>query len=95
MTAIALAFALVVAGADAAPEAAPVRVAITAARMLDVVTGKMIDRPVVLVEDGRITGVGSKLAIPSGFTVVDAGAETLLPGLIDVHTHLTWQASRR
>lgn len=47
----------------------------------------------MLVEGERITAVGSKLAAPQGYEVIDAGNRTLLPGLIDAHTHLTWQAT--
>src|SRR4051812_27336841 len=77
----------------AEPEAPPKQVAIKAARLLDVKSGKFINGVVVLVEGRRITQVGSKLAIPAGYVVVDAGDRTLLPGLIDAHTHLTWQAT--
>ena len=37
----------------------------------------------------RISAVGSKLAIPAGATIIDLGNRTVLPGLIDMHTHLT------
>ena len=48
-----------------------------------------MQNPVVLIEGDRITGVGSNLAIPDGTRVIDLGSATLLPGLIDCHTHLT------
>ena len=41
----------------------------------------------VLVEDGTITAVGSHLALPPEVTLVDGTGLTLLPGLIDAHTH--------
>jgi imidazolonepropionase-like amidohydrolase len=44
---------------------------------------------VILIEGDRITAVGSDLAVPEGFEVIDLGGATLLPGLIDCHTHLT------
>ncbi len=44
----------------------------------------------VLVEDGRIAGVGADLAAPDGAKEVDLGGLTLLPGFIDAHTHLTF-----
>lgn len=47
--------------------------------------------PVVLIEGDRVTAVGSGLAIPAGTRVIDLGAATLLPGLIDCHTHVTSQ----
>jgi len=80
---------LFVAGATcAANEPAPVT-AIKAAHMLDVRSGAVVDNAVVLVSGDKITAAGSKLAIPAGATVIDLGAKTLLPGLIDMHTHLT------
>jgi imidazolonepropionase-like amidohydrolase len=63
--------------------------AIKAAHVLDVRSGAMLDQGVILVSGERITAVGSKLAIPAGATVIDLGNRTVLPGLIDMHTHLT------
>jgi imidazolonepropionase-like amidohydrolase len=63
--------------------------AVKAAHMLDVRSGALVDDAVVLIAGERITAAGSKLAIPQGATVIDLGNKTLLPGLIDAHTHLT------
>jgi imidazolonepropionase-like amidohydrolase len=41
----------------------------------------------VLVQDGKIAAVGKRLRVPEGTEVVDASGKTLLPGLIDAHTH--------
>ena len=62
--------------------------ALKAARMLDVKTGNIIDNPVVITENGRITDVGEKIVIPKNAETIDLGDVTLLPGLIDAHTHL-------
>ncbi|HEY2685733.1 MAG TPA: amidohydrolase family protein [Steroidobacteraceae bacterium] len=65
-------------------------VIITADHMLDVVAGKLIDRPQVTVTDGRITAVGTQGAeAPASARHVDLSGMTLLPGLIDMHVHLT------
>ena len=65
-------------------------VVITAGRMLDVASGTIIDRPMIVVEDGRITKVGrqGELAVTDGKRI-DLGTLTILPGLIDMHVHLT------
>jgi len=76
----------------ATPPAAAPRIAVRAAHLIDVAAGKRVDDVVVLIEGDRITQVGSGLAIPAGARVIDLGAATLLPGLIDVHTHLSGQA---
>src|ERR1041384_3480468 len=65
-------------------------VIVTADKLLDVATGKQIDKPQVVIVDGRITQVGKQGdALPGGATRVDLPGVTLLPGLIDMHTHLT------
>jgi imidazolonepropionase-like amidohydrolase len=62
--------------------------AVRSQRMLDVKSGSYVSNAVVLIEGGKITDAGSGLAIPPGTAVVDLGTATLLPGLIDAHTHL-------
>jgi imidazolonepropionase-like amidohydrolase len=72
----------------AAPPNAPV-VAIKAARLLDVKAGRFIDRPIIVVRGGLVESVGS--TAPAGARVIDLGDRTLLPGLIDTHTHVLLQ----
>jgi imidazolonepropionase-like amidohydrolase len=67
----------------------PVRVAVKAAHLIDGRNDKVLSPAVVLIEDGHIVQVGSALAIPKDAQVLDLGAATLLPGLIDAHVHLT------
>jgi imidazolonepropionase-like amidohydrolase len=67
----------------------PARVAVKAAHLIDGKTDRVLSPAVVLIEDGRIVQMGTALAIPAGTTVFDLGQATLLPGLIDVHVHLT------
>lgn len=61
---------------------------IRAARLIDPKTGTTIQNPVVVVRGGRIVSVGANAAVPAGSKVIDLGNLTLLPGLIDAHTHL-------
>jgi imidazolonepropionase-like amidohydrolase len=66
------------------------RAAIRAARYLDVAQGKLIENAVILVENDKIVAAGSDLTIPSGAKIIDLGDATLMPGLIDAHTHITY-----
>jgi imidazolonepropionase-like amidohydrolase len=59
--------------------------------MLDVSTGRMVSPASVTVKAGRIESVGG--TAPAGARSVDLGDVTLLPGLIDLHTHLTGDLS--
>ena len=88
-----LAAAPLVAQSNPAPKPpAPDRVAIKAAHLIDPRgAGRRIDDAVVLVDGDTVVQVGSKLPVPNGYRVVDLGAATLVPGLIDVHAHLTSQ----
>src|SRR6187397_1198648 len=72
----------------------PQQVALRAARLIDVRSGNTIPDAVVLIEGDRIKAVGSNLAIPSDAQTFDLGNVTLLPGLIDAHTHLLHQYYR-
>ncbi len=59
--------------------------------MLDVKTGKLIANPVLLIQGEKIASINPR-EIPKNATVIDLPKMTLLPGLIDVHTHLTYDA---
>ncbi len=63
-------------------------VAIRAERLIDSKNDGVVKDAVVLVTGEKIVAVGSKLAIPANAKVIDLGDATLLPGLIDSHTHL-------
>jgi imidazolonepropionase-like amidohydrolase len=71
----------------AAPDGSSV--ALRCGRLLDVQSGNLIDNAVILTAGGRITAAGPGLAIPSGAQVIQLPEATCLPGLIDVHVHLT------
>ena len=65
-------------------------VVIHAGRLLDVRTGKTLTNQTIGVEGDKIVSVGSAAGAPAGATVVDLPNATVLPGLIDAHTHLTF-----
>jgi imidazolonepropionase-like amidohydrolase len=76
--------------ASAVASTPPVQVVVKAARLIDVKGNRVLSPAVVLIEDGRIVQVGTALAVPAGARLLDLGAMTLLPGLIDAHVHLTY-----
>ena len=69
--------------------AAPPPIVLRAARLIDGRGGAPIAPAAVMIRGDRIEAAGSGLAIPPGARVIDLGGATLLPGLIDLHTHLT------
>jgi|HubBroStandDraft_2_1064218.scaffolds.fasta_scaffold07099_4 imidazolonepropionase-like amidohydrolase len=83
---LALCFLLTTAGAQQSPPSKVI--AVRASRMLDVKSGSDVPNAVVLIQDDKITAAGTSLKIPAGAEVVNLGDATLLPGLIDCHTHL-------
>jgi len=67
---------------------------IRAARAIDG-RGAIIANAEIVVQDGRITKVGARGAVPAGARVIDLGSRTVMPGLIDGHSHLTWYFNRQ
>ncbi|HYP33022.1 MAG TPA: amidohydrolase family protein, partial [Burkholderiaceae bacterium] len=67
---------------------------VTADRMLDVLSGRMVERPAIVVADGRIRAVlvQGDAAIPQDAARIELPGQTLLPGLIDMHVHLAADA---
>jgi len=68
-------------------------IVIRAARLLDVEAGKLISPAVVVVKGERIEVIGDA-AVPPQARTIDLGDVTILPGLIDVHTHLTYDMDK-
>ncbi len=83
-------------GASSSPaqQPAPKTVAVKAARALDVRTGSMINNAVIVIEGDHIKEFGANVSIPASAEVIDLGSKTVLPGLIDCHTHLTFEPSQ-
>ncbi len=69
----------------------PGRTLVRAAHLVDVHTGKVLDNQTIVVTGDTITAIAPTSQTPAaaGDKVVDLGPLTVLPGLIDVHTHIT------
>jgi len=84
-------FALCISMAAMTASAQSTSEVLTADRMLDVRTGKLVSKPSILIRDGRIVEVGingASVNAPADARHIDLKGMTLLPGLIDMHVHL-------
>jgi len=66
-------------------------VIIKAGKLIDTENGKVLDNQLILIENDTIKAVGSNIVIPKVATIIDLSKATVLPGLIDCHTHVTAQ----
>src|SRR5580693_8246025 len=67
-------------------------VVVSADRMIDVIAGRIVEHPQITITDGRIVNIGSgsfSATLPGDARRVNLTGMTLLPGLIDMHVHLT------
>src|SRR5215831_20679848 len=62
--------------------------AVKAGRLIDPAAGTATANQVIIIEGEKIKAVGAELAIPAGATVIDLSKLTVLPGLVDAHTHM-------
>jgi imidazolonepropionase-like amidohydrolase len=69
------------------------RTLVRAGHLVDVKTGKLLDAQTIVVTGNTISSVGATASVKAqpGDTVIDLGSMTVMPGLIDVHTHITGQ----
>lgn len=65
------------------------RKAIKAGKLIDVTNAIVINNPIILIDSDTIVSVGPSVSIPAGTEIIDLGSATILPGLIDCHTHIT------
>jgi len=66
---------------------------IKAGKLIDVENGKVLTNQIILVRHDSIIQVGANISIPKGASIIDLSKYTVLPGLIDCHTHITGQPS--
>jgi imidazolonepropionase-like amidohydrolase len=85
-------FCLLISSSELVGQAAPPRMLLKSSRLLDPRTGNVLSPAAVLIENGKIKEVGEpsplQASMLAGTQTIDLGNATLLPGLIDSHTHL-------
>ena len=62
--------------------------AIKAGRLIDVENGRVLEKQIILLRGKKIAAIGGDVKIPAGAKVLDLSTKTVLPGLIDCHSHL-------
>ena len=93
-TAVLAAATVLVFAAAAAVSAQTPTVVIHASRAFDG-RGKTLDAVDITIENGRIARVGAGAVVPHGAREIDLRGSTVLPGLIDAHSHLVWYFNRQ
>ena len=87
-----IAVLLLLAASTAAPQ--DITVVIHTSKLIDGRGAAMSNADIVVV-NGKIARVGPAAAVPKGAREIDLRGKTVLPGLIDVHSHLTWYFNRK
>ncbi len=88
---LAAALCLVLGSSIAFAQGATARTLVRTGHLLDVKTGKLLDAQTIVVSGDTISSVAptSSVTAQPGDKVIDLGSMTVMPGLIDVHTHIT------
>lgn len=68
--------------------ASPEALVIRAGKLIDPASGTTASKQTIVIQNGRIAAIGANLPAPANATVIDLPHATVLPGLIDAHTHL-------
>ncbi|MEN3330895.1 MAG: hypothetical protein V7641_260 [Blastocatellia bacterium] len=67
-------------------------VALTGARLITLKGDEVIDKGTILIEDNRIKAIGAKIDIPANARRIDMTGKTIMPGLVDVHSHMGYNS---
>jgi len=69
-------------------------IAIKAGKVIDPSTGTVYYNQIILVENSKIKEFGANITIPKGAEIIDLSKSTVMPGLIDAHTHICANISK-
>ena len=64
------------------------KIAITNARIITMKGDEVIENGTIVIDKNKITAIGTNVSVPEGARVINASGKTIMPGIIDVHSHL-------